>query len=148
MAIEYGMAVIDRNGKKVGKVNRVILDTYSGEIRKFTVTPDSKDADLFFSPEEVHETTDTTIKLDVALSDTESMEVKYGAEVVDKNGRKLGTVDYPIRDTLTGEIRSFKVKTPDAASDLIFSHADLLEVTPQRVKINLGSDEIDSSKQI
>ena len=148
MGIEYGVEVIDKNGRKVGTVNRVIRDAYSTEIKKFTVATDSADVDLFFSPEEVHETTDTAIKLDVALSETESMEVNYGAEVVDKKGRRLGTVDYPIRDTLTGEIRSFKVKTPDAATDLIFSHQDLLEVTPERVKINLGEEEIDSSKQI
>ena len=141
MEIEHGAEVIDKNGKRLGTVDRVIRDTYTTEIRKFTVSTDMTDVDLFFSPEEVHEATTKTVKLEVALDEGKSLEVKYGAEVVDKNGKMLGTVDYPVRDTLTGEIRSFKVNMPNTDTDLIFSTEDLLEVTPTRVKLKASFDE-------
>jgi len=138
MEIEHGAEVIDRNGKRLGTVDRVIRDTFTTEIKKFTVNTDITDTSLFFSPEEVQEATNTTVKLKVALDEGQALEVKYGAEVVDKDGKVLGTVDYPVRDTLTGEIRSFKVKTPQTDTDLIFSTEDLLEVTPTRVKLKIG----------
>ncbi len=141
MEIEHGAEVIDRNGKRLGTVDRVIRDTYTTEITKFTVSTDVAEADLFFSPEEVQEATTTTVKLKVALDEGESLEVKYGAEVIDKDGKTVGTVDYPVRDTLTGEIRSFKVNTPHADTDLFFSTEDLLEVTPTRVKLKTSFDE-------
>jgi sporulation protein YlmC with PRC-barrel domain len=104
------------------------------------------DADFFFSPAEVQEATTATVKLNIALDEGESLEVKYGAEVVDKDGKSLGTVDYPVRDTLTGEIRSFKVNTPKADTDLFFSTEDLLEVTPTRVKLKKGFDETNQTR--
>jgi len=141
MEIKHGAEVIDKNGKRLGTVDRVIRDTFTTEIKRFTVSTDITDADLFFSPEEVREATSTTVKLGVALDEGEALEVKYGAEVVDKDGKFLGTIDYPVRDTLTGEIRSFKVNTQLAEADLFFSREDLLEITPARVKLNISFDE-------
>jgi len=145
MEIEHGAEVIDKNGKKLGTVDRVIRDTYTTEIAKFTVSSDIADADLFFSPAEVAEATTTTVKLKIALDEGESLEVKYGAEVVDRDGKSLGTVDYPVRDILTGEIRSFKVNTSQTDTDLFFSTEDLLEVTPTRVKLKKSFDETKQS---
>jgi len=107
MEIEHGAEVIDKNGQRVGTVDRVIRDTFTTEIKRFTVSMDITNADLFFSPEEVHEATGTTVKLGIAFDEGEALEVKYGAEVVDKDGKILGTVDYLVRDTLTGEIILF-----------------------------------------
>jgi sporulation protein YlmC with PRC-barrel domain len=146
MEIVHGAEVIDKNGKRLGTVDRVIRDTYTTEIRKFTVSTDITDADLFFSPEEVQESTTKTVKLRIALDEGESLEVKFGAEVVDKDDKLLGTVDYPVRDTLTGEIRSFKVNTPHTDTDLFFSTEDLLEVSPARVKLKFSFDEIGQMK--
>jgi sporulation protein YlmC with PRC-barrel domain len=145
MEIEHGAEVIDKNGKKLGTVDRVIRDTYTTEIAKFTVSSDIADAALFFSPAEVAEATTTTVKLKIALDEGESLEVKYGAEVVDRDGKSLGTVDYPVRDILTGEIRSFKVNTSQTDTDLFFSTEDLLEVTPTRVKLKKSFDETKQS---
>jgi sporulation protein YlmC with PRC-barrel domain len=141
MEIEYGAEVIDKNGRRLGTVDRVIRDTYTTEIRKFTVSTDITDTNLFFSPDEVQEATTKTVKLRIALDEGESLEVKFGAEVVDKNDKLLGTVDYPVRDTLTGEIRSFKVNMPQTDTDLFFSTEDLLEVSPARVKLKFSFDE-------
>ena len=74
------------------------------------------------------------------------MEIEHGAEVIDKNGKRLGTVDYPVRDTLTGEIRSFEVNTPHTDTDLFFSTEDLLEVSPARAKLKFSFDEIGQMK--
>ena len=146
MEIEHGAEVIDKNGRRLGTVGRVIRDTYTTEIRKFTVSTDITDTNLFFSPEEVHESTTNTVKLRIALDEGESLEVKFGAEVVDKDDKLLGTVDYPVRDTLTGEIRSFKVNMPHTDTDLFFSTEDLLEVSPARVKLKFSFDEIGQTK--
>ena len=138
MEIEHGAEVFDKNGRRLGTVDRVIRDTFTTEIKKFTVSTNITDAGLFFSPEEVQEATSKTVKLGVALGEGEALEVKYGAEVIDRDGKVLGTVDYPVRDMLTGEIRSFKVKTPQTDTDLFFSTEDLLEVTPTRVKLKIN----------
>jgi sporulation protein YlmC with PRC-barrel domain len=69
------------------------------------------------------------------------MEIQYGAEVVDKNEKYIGMVDYLVRNTYTGEISKFKVKTDLAESDLFFSPEDAIEVKPNRVKMNFSFDE-------
>src|SRR4030043_172082 len=109
MEIEHGAEVIDKNGKRLGTVDRGIRNTYTTEITKFTVSTEIANADLFFSPKEVQEATAKTVKLGIAFDQGESLEVKYGAEVIDKNGKNLGTVDYPVRDALTGEIKRFRI---------------------------------------
>ncbi len=141
MDIEHGAEVIDKNGKRLGTVGRVIRDSYTTEITKFTVSTGTLGTDLFFSPQEVQEANAATVRLSIALDEGEALEVKYGAEVVDRDGKVLGTVDYPVRDTLTGEIRSFKVNTEHGGDALFFSTDDLLEVAPTRVKLKLGSGE-------
>jgi sporulation protein YlmC with PRC-barrel domain len=69
------------------------------------------------------------------------MEIEYGTEVVDKSGKVLGTIDYIIRDTWTGEIRKFMIrkKLPDKA--LIFSPQDVLEAMQSKIKVNISFNE-------
>jgi sporulation protein YlmC with PRC-barrel domain len=69
------------------------------------------------------------------------MDIKYGAEVLDKSGKALGVVDYLIRNTYTGEISKFKVKTGLAEADLFFSPADVLEAAPSQIKLKATFDE-------
>ena len=49
--MEYGAEVFDRDGKRLGKIDYIIHDTWSGEVRKFKVRESGRD--LFFSPEDV-----------------------------------------------------------------------------------------------
>lgn len=63
------------------------------------------------------------------------MEIKYGAEVVDKKGEKIGTIDYLVRDTYTGDIRKFKVSTELIEADLFYSPDDILEYSDDQVKL-------------
>ena len=76
------------------------------------------------------------------------MEIEFGTEVIDKNGKVLGTVDNLVRNTWTGEISKFMVcrKAPD--SDLLFSPQDVLEVTNTTVKLNLFIDELSENHKL
>ena len=70
------------------------------------------------------------------------MEIEYGAEVVDKDGKVLGTVDHLMRNTWTGEITKFVVcrKAPDR--DLFLSPQDVLKATKSEIRLNISLDEL------
>jgi hypothetical protein len=63
------------------------------------------------------------------------LEIEYGAKVVDKDGRFIGTVDYRIRDSYTGALRKFRVKTELKDLEPFFSVADVLEATAETIKL-------------
>jgi sporulation protein YlmC with PRC-barrel domain len=138
MEIEYGVTVRDKNGKVLGTVNRVLRDTWTGEISKFSVETELADADLFYSAGDVADATGEEVKLNIAFGESNSMGIQYGAKVIDRNGRELGTVDYPVSDSLTGEITKFRVSTDAADSDVFFSIDDVKEATPSEVKLRIA----------
>ena len=70
------------------------------------------------------------------------MEIEYGAEVVDKNGKVLGRVDHLVRNTWTGEISKFIVRSKAPDRDLFFSTEDVLEATNTKVKLNISFHEL------
>ena len=65
------------------------------------------------------------------------MEIVYGAEVIDKNGKSVGTIDALVRNSYTGEITKFKVKTQLIDTDLFFSTEDVIEATAKRVNLKV-----------
>ena len=67
--IEYGAEVRDKTSKVVGTVNRVLRNTWTGEISKFTVITELTDTELFYSPEDVFEATPSEIKLKIAFDE-------------------------------------------------------------------------------
>ncbi|MBE0431304.1 MAG: hypothetical protein IBX67_05715 [Dehalococcoidia bacterium] len=69
MEIKPGVQVIDKNGKEIGSVNHLARDGWSGEIKKFIVNRQAPDNDLFFTPDDVAEATDTVIKLKIAFDE-------------------------------------------------------------------------------
>ena len=69
MEIEYGAEVIDRNGKVIGTVAHVIRNSWTGEISKFVVRRKAPDRELFLSPEEVLEVTNTGIRLNISCDE-------------------------------------------------------------------------------
>jgi len=69
MEIEFGTEVIDKNGKVLGTVDHLVRNTWTGEVSKFMVRRKSPDGDLFLSPQDVLEATNTTVKLNVALGE-------------------------------------------------------------------------------
>jgi len=70
------------------------------------------------------------------------MEIEYGAEVKDKNGKVLGTVNKVIRDSWTGEISKFQVSTELSELDLFVSPESVAEATPSEVKLKIAFEEI------
>lgn len=70
MEIRYGTQVVDRNERVLGSVDRLIRDTWSGEIKRFMVCRKAPAADLFFTPEDVLEATDAKVKLRIAIDES------------------------------------------------------------------------------
>ena len=146
MEIEYGAKVVDKNGKAVGMVDKVLLDKWSGEITKFKVNTGKGEADLLISPDDVLEADPREVKLKIAIDEPHpQMGVEYGAEVVDKNGKLLGKVDYIVSDAWTGESSGFKVNLAGSKDDLIISTDDVLEVTPAKVRLGVTLEELKKS---
>ena len=50
----------------------------------------------------------------------------------------LGTVDYIVRDTYTGEIRKFKVRTELVDIPLLFSPEEVSESTASQIKLKIA----------
>ena len=70
------------------------------------------------------------------------MEIEYGAEVVDRDGKVLGTVDHLMRNTWTGEMSKFMIRRKSPDSDLLFSVEDVIEATVSKIRLNISMDEL------
>ena len=70
------------------------------------------------------------------------MEPEYGTDVIDQNGKVLGTVDHLVRNIWTGEISKFVVRREAPDKDLFLSLEDVLEVTKSGVKLNVSLEEL------
>jgi len=68
MEIYYGSQVKDKNGEILGSVNRIIKNSWSGDISKFVVKRNDSADDLFLSPEDVLEVTSAEIKLKINVN--------------------------------------------------------------------------------
>ena len=71
MDVEYGMLVVDKNGKTLGTVDYIIMDSWSGEPRKFMVRQETEAGAVYFSPQHVAGTTKGKIKLNVSVEGLE-----------------------------------------------------------------------------
>ena len=74
------------------------------------------------------------------------MEIEFGAEVIDRNGKVLGTVDYIIRNTWTGEIGKFMISRKAPESNLFFSPQDVLEAAKSKIKVSISLDELNENR--
>ena len=74
------------------------------------------------------------------------MEIKYGAEVIDRNGEVLGMVAHVIRNSWTGEISKFMVSREALSKYLSFSPQDVLEATESKIRLSISSDELNESE--
>jgi len=74
------------------------------------------------------------------------MEIEYGAEVMDRNNKVLGTVDYVIRNTWTGEISKFMVRRKAPDRELFLSPEEVLEVTNTGIRLNISFDELSETR--
>ncbi len=70
------------------------------------------------------------------------MEIEFGTEVIDKNGKVLGTVDHLVRNTWTGEVSKFIVRRKAPDGDLFLSPQNVLDATSSTVKLNVALGEV------
>jgi hypothetical protein len=71
------------------------------------------------------------------------MQVEYGALVEDKDNKVLGTVDYIVRDTWSGEQRKFMVHRHAPQTDISFTPQHIAQTTEEKVKLNVSLDELE-----
>ena len=64
-AQQIGAEVVDNNGRSLGKIDYIIRDTWSGDIKKYIIYRKPPDKDMAFTPEDISETTDNTVKLNI-----------------------------------------------------------------------------------
>ena len=74
------------------------------------------------------------------------MSIEYGAEVIDKNGKALGNVDYVIRNAWTGEISKFRIFLKSTGNEVLLSPEEVLEVTDAKIKLDISSEELKEKK--
>jgi sporulation protein YlmC with PRC-barrel domain len=68
------------------------------------------------------------------------MNIEYGTEVIDREGNALGTIDYVIRNSWTGEISKFRVRQDPSGRELMFSPEEILESAETRIKVDVSSN--------
>jgi len=73
------------------------------------------------------------------------MEIEYGAEVIDRDGKVLGTVNYVIRNSWTGEISKFMVRREPPDRGLLFSLEEVLEAANSKIKLSISLDELNGN---
>lgn len=71
MDLEYGVQVEDKNRKVLGQIDHIIMDTWTGEQRKFVIRREAPQTDLFFKPDQISEGTKEKVKLNVSLEEME-----------------------------------------------------------------------------
>ncbi len=71
------------------------------------------------------------------------MEIEFKAEVADRNGKVLGTVDHIVRDTWSGDIRKFVVRRKDSDKDLFLSPDDVAKTSKNQINLNVSLEELD-----
>jgi len=69
------------------------------------------------------------------------MEIKPGIQVVDKNGKVVGSVNHLARDGWSGEVKKFIVNRKPPDKDLFLKPDDVLEATENMIKLKFGADE-------
>ena len=76
-------------------------------------------------------------------SEDQRMEIEYGATVLDKNGKNIGTVDYIIRDSWSGDIKKFVIRRHPAKDDLFLAPEHVQESDKAKIKMDLPLAELE-----
>jgi sporulation protein YlmC with PRC-barrel domain len=69
------------------------------------------------------------------------MEIKPGIQVIDKNGKVVGSVNHLARDGWSGEVKKFIVNRKPPDKDLFLTPEDVLEATDASIKLKIALDE-------
>jgi sporulation protein YlmC with PRC-barrel domain len=74
MEIEYDMPVFDKNGRKLGEIEKIINDMWTGKPRKYMIRVEEETDAIFFKPEQVSTVTDGKVILNYAVEHLEQTE--------------------------------------------------------------------------
>jgi sporulation protein YlmC with PRC-barrel domain len=77
--------------------------------------------------------------------ETLGMDIEYGAEVIDRNGKPLGTIDYVIRNTWTGDISKFRINNNTLGNELMFAPEEIIDTSKYFIKVDYSSDRASES---
>ena len=66
-AQQFGVEVVDKDGRSLGKIDYIIRDTWSGDIKKYIIYRKRPDEDISFSPDDISEITGNNIKLNIVI---------------------------------------------------------------------------------
>ena len=66
-AQQFGVEVVDKKGRSLGKIDYIIRDSWSGDIKKYIIYRTRPDEDTSFSPDDISETTESNIKLNIIV---------------------------------------------------------------------------------
>jgi sporulation protein YlmC with PRC-barrel domain len=69
------------------------------------------------------------------------MEIKPGVQVIDKNGKVVGSVTHLARDGWSGEVKKFIINRKPPEKDLFLTPEDVLEATDASIKLKIALDE-------
>ncbi|MBN1211576.1 MAG: hypothetical protein JXA92_03285 [candidate division Zixibacteria bacterium] len=72
MKLEYGVVVEDKNNNLLGKIDHIVMDTWTGRQRKYVIRRDAPRTDIFFSPEHVEDNTKEKVKLRITIDELEN----------------------------------------------------------------------------
>jgi sporulation protein YlmC with PRC-barrel domain len=67
--IQYGARVVDQRGEVLGKVDHLLRNLKTGEIRKFIVRRKGPEKDLFISLDDVSEVSNGKVKLNILFQE-------------------------------------------------------------------------------
>ena len=66
-AQQFGLEVVDKNGRSLGKIDYIIRDSWSGDIKKYILYRKPPDKDITFTPDDISEITESTITLNIVV---------------------------------------------------------------------------------
>jgi hypothetical protein len=67
--IEFGATVKDKNGTRLGTIDHIVRDSWSGDVRKFVVRQKELGNELFLSLDYVTKATDKEVTLNISLKE-------------------------------------------------------------------------------
>ena len=66
-AQQFGTEVVDKKGRSLGKIDYIVRDTWSGDIKRYIIYRQRPDEDISFSPDDISEITESTITLNIEI---------------------------------------------------------------------------------
>ena len=74
------------------------------------------------------------------------MEIEFGMQVFDKNGKQLGEIDKIVNDMWTGEPRKFMVRVEEGTDAFFFSPDQVGSVADGKVSLNIVLEDIEQTE--